>query len=93
MKFVKKLIPVAAERMNNPFVIHTLEGDMKGNGGDWVITGVHGEQYPIKNDIFRETYDPADDETREALAVMDDLDAILQEANEEECVCIPFPVK
>ena len=25
--------------------------------GDFIITGVHGEQYPCKPDIFYETYD------------------------------------
>ena len=38
------------------FVIHTLEGDMKASPGDWIITGVEGEQYPCKPDIFEKTY-------------------------------------
>jgi hypothetical protein len=42
------------------FMIKTLEGDMRVSPGDWVITGVKGERYPIKDEIFRETYDPAD---------------------------------
>ncbi|WP_409186687.1 DUF6011 domain-containing protein [Amycolatopsis sp. VS8301801F10] len=42
------------------FKIHTLEGDMAVNPGDWVIRGVHGEFYPCKPDIFAETYEPAD---------------------------------
>jgi hypothetical protein len=25
--------------------------------GDWVIRGIRGEFYPIKNDIFKETYE------------------------------------
>lgn len=37
-------------------VIHTLEGDMKASPGDWIITGVEGEQYPCKPDIFEKTY-------------------------------------
>jgi len=40
-------------------VIHTLEGDMIVRDGDWVITGVKGEKYPCKPDIFEMTYDPA----------------------------------
>lgn len=39
--------------------IKTLEGDMKVGPGDWVITGVKGEKYPCKDDIFRATYEPA----------------------------------
>jgi len=30
---------------------------MEVNGGDWIITGVRGEHYPCKPDIFKETYD------------------------------------
>src|SRR5690606_28069754 len=28
--------------------------------GDWIITGVKGERYPCKPDIFAQTYEPAD---------------------------------
>lgn len=37
--------------------IHTLEGQMTANRGDWIIKGVHGEFYPCKPDIFAATYD------------------------------------
>ena len=37
--------------------IHTLEGDMIAKLGDWVIRGVNGEFYPVKNDIFEKTYE------------------------------------
>jgi len=37
--------------------IHTLEGDMTVNEGDWVIRGVQGEFYPCKPDIFDATYE------------------------------------
>jgi len=40
-----------------PLHIHTLEGVMQANPGDWVITGVKGEQYPCKPDIFEATYE------------------------------------
>lgn len=29
---------------------------MKANSGDWIITGVNGEQYPVKPEIFEKTY-------------------------------------
>lgn len=29
--------------------------------GDWIVTGIQGEQYPVKDDIFRSTYEPVDD--------------------------------
>ena len=38
-------------------IIHTLEGDMHANIGDWVIKGVNGEYYPYKPDIFEKTYE------------------------------------
>jgi len=37
----------------------TLEGGHIVSPGDWIIKGVKGEFYPIKNDIFLETYEPA----------------------------------
>ena len=36
-------------------IIPTLEGDMKGNIGDWIIKA-RGECYPCKPDIFKATY-------------------------------------
>jgi hypothetical protein len=39
--------------------IRTLEGMMEVRIGDWIITGVRGEHYPIKGDIFEETYELA----------------------------------
>ena len=38
--------------------IHTLEGDMLAQPGDWIIRGVQGEFYPCKPDIFEATYEP-----------------------------------
>lgn len=43
----------------HPYV-RTLEGDMSVSAGDWIITGVKGERYPCKPDIFAATYDPVD---------------------------------
>lgn len=38
--------------------IDTLEGGHVVCPGDWIITGVQGERYPCKPDIFTATYDP-----------------------------------
>ena len=39
-------------------IIHTLEGDHEAHVGiDYIIRGVRGKYYPIKKDIFYETYD------------------------------------
>jgi hypothetical protein len=34
---------------------------MRGEVGDWIITGVKGERYPCKPDVFEMTYERADD--------------------------------
>ena len=39
--------------------VETLEGVMIGLVGDWLITGVKGEKYFCKPDIFALTYEPA----------------------------------
>ena len=40
--------------------IHTLEGNHFIKVYDWIVKGVKGEFYPIKNDIFLETYEKVD---------------------------------
>ena len=52
------LLPV--DGLLNCGIIETLEGDMIVRQGEWVITGVKGEHYPCKDDIFRATYEPAE---------------------------------
>lgn len=37
--------------------VKTLEGDMHANVGDYVVRGVRGEFWPVKKDIFEETYE------------------------------------
>jgi hypothetical protein len=39
--------------------IPTLEGTMRAQTGDWIVTGIAGERYPCRNDIFQATYEPA----------------------------------
>ncbi len=40
--------------------IKTLEGWHQVKPGDFIITGVHGEEYPCKPDIFEKTYEPVE---------------------------------
>ncbi len=47
--------------VTEPEEIGTLEGTMRADVGDYIITGVQGELYPIKGSIFRETYEPAEE--------------------------------
>ena len=41
--------------------IDTPEGGHIVCPGDWIITGIKGEHYPVKPQIFDETYEPVDD--------------------------------
>lgn len=40
--------------------IKTLEGEYTVRPGDWIITGVAGEHYPCKPEIFEATYEPVE---------------------------------
>ena len=51
-----------ADIMHNHGWIDTLEGGHTVCPGDWIITGVEGEQYPCKNSVFVKTYEPAEKE-------------------------------
>ena len=42
---------------NEYCTICTLEGDMRGNRGDYIIKGLRGELYPCKPDIFEKSYE------------------------------------
>lgn len=44
---------------NECYIIQTLEGNMNMTPEDMLITGVQGEIYPCKLDIFEETYTPS----------------------------------
>lgn len=39
--------------------INTLEGYLGADIKDWIIKGIKGEFYPIKDEIFKESYDEA----------------------------------
>jgi hypothetical protein len=71
MKFRKKPVVIEATQWfkhgDHPLVVQnggrdtgwikTLEGGHIVTPGDWIITGVKGEHYPCKPDIFEATYD------------------------------------
>lgn len=57
-KYRKKPIEVEAyQYFGSGFEICTLEGNMKVNDTDYIITGIAGEKYPCRADIFEKTYD------------------------------------
>lgn len=93
MRFRKKPIVIEAFRWYKPGDLgifqgpqpdprcgwcETLEGGHVVSPGDWIITGVKGERYPCKPDIFDLTYENAEafespqpaqaDEAREIIA-------------------------
>lgn len=43
-------------------VIHveTLEGTLEAHHGDWIVKGTRGEHWPVRADIFAETYEPVE---------------------------------
>ncbi len=49
---------VFPENMDRVPYIITLEGKHYISKGDYIITGVDGERYPCKKDIFLRTYSP-----------------------------------
>jgi hypothetical protein len=53
----KKPIPARAVRMRMPFRVRTLEGEMTGGPGDWLVVGIQGERWPVRKEIFEETYE------------------------------------
>lgn len=53
---IKKPIEVTAIQLDKPTKIRTLEGTMSANKGDWLLTGIQGEQWAVKKDIFNQTY-------------------------------------
>ena len=61
MKFRKKPVVIEAERAASRQEIITLEGTMVAEPGDWIITGVKGERYPCKPDIFEATYEAVEE--------------------------------
>lgn len=48
-------------KASHAYYIDTLEGRMYLTDGDWIITGVKGEKYPCKPDIFEATYEPVEE--------------------------------
>ena len=55
--FKRKSIIVEAYQTDKEIIIQTLEGPLKASAGDWIITGIEGEQYPCKPDIFLKIYE------------------------------------
>lgn len=53
---------VEQEFLSDDLIIPTLEGEMRAEIGDWIICGIKGELYPCRDDIFRATYEPVEED-------------------------------
>lgn len=53
--------PISGNAYVGDAYIETLEGRMTISNGDWIITGIKGEKYPCKADIFAATYEPVEE--------------------------------
>ena len=62
--YCKLPIPIQAYQTDKEFDIETLEGTMHASVGDYIITGINGEKYPCKPDIFEKTYIPFDSKNK-----------------------------
>lgn len=49
---------VTARRVLAPEVVDTLEGPASARPGDWVVTGPHGNSWPVPDEVFHEGYEP-----------------------------------
>lgn len=55
-KMVKKYNITPPMPLDPDYTINTLEGDMVLGVGDWIATGVNGENWAISDDVFKKTY-------------------------------------
>ena len=58
----KNPIPVPYEIMAEPGEVQTLEGPIKYESGDYMMTGPNGEKYPITPEKFASLYDSSSNE-------------------------------
>lgn len=77
-KYRKKPIVVEVKQMDQVFKVKTLEGNMSGKKGDYLVIGIKGEQYPVDKDIFEESYEEV------KTMKYSELDAKLKEIEEDK---------
>jgi hypothetical protein len=80
--------------------IHTLEGDLTVSHGDWIATGVKGEHWAIKPDIFSASYEEIDRLQSEgekgeedAQPYKDALHDLVMLKAQQDIGCVPPPTK
>jgi len=55
-KMVKKYNITPPMPLDPDYTINTMEGGMVLGVGDWISTGVNGENWAISDDVFKKTY-------------------------------------
>lgn len=73
--------------MRNHGWIETLEGGHIACPGDWIITGIKGEHYPCKPDVFDRTYEPAAASTAQPESAKREPYRKLAAEKPEHCMC------
>lgn len=61
-KYRKIPIVLEAYQTDEEMDIETLEGVMHASIGDYIVTGIKGEKYPVKPDIFVKLYEEVKEE-------------------------------
>ena len=56
-KVMKRPLVVHAKKIDEDFMVTTMEGIVTGKPGDYLMVGVRGEKYPCAKEIFEATYD------------------------------------
>jgi hypothetical protein len=56
-KYIKKYIEVEAHQTVFRKLLHTHNGDVWAEKGDYIIKDIEGKEYPCKKEIFEKTYD------------------------------------
>jgi hypothetical protein len=59
---IERFVGGDAEFRSGELVVATLEGPLRARAGDWIIKGVKGEFYPVRDEIFAETYESLENE-------------------------------
>ena len=54
---LEEFCPVAIVRANRVVSVPTLEGIVDGRVGWWIVKGVMGECWPVRDDVFQQTYE------------------------------------
>lgn len=55
-KVYRKTALTPAREMTEDFLVHTTEGDMGGNAGDFLCIDAKGNPYPCAREVFEKTY-------------------------------------